>query len=121
MTMDVASTSLSDVLGKLSTHLDFLAGQIFDVEEALGEVVGCQTENSSLPITKFQSLDFARQSLEDCALMLSLLSEDQATEVLFENNGWKVIEKLKLDVTRGLLCTAIEPKSSHLSGEIDLF
>lgn len=110
----------SDVLNRLSIHLDVLSGKIFEVEEALGDHLMSDARNEGLPITKFQSLDFTRQSLEDCALLLNFLSQNQATNTPLGEDRDLLLENLKLDATRCLVWPDREFSSSNV-GEIDLF
>ena len=104
----------------MSDHLDMLAGQIFDVEEELGTLLVSADPQSAISITRFQSLDFTRQSLEDCALLLSLLSREDVLEKSIHEEKL-VAQKLKLDATRALLSrNTTERRSSNL-GDVDLF
>jgi hypothetical protein len=111
---------ISQTLARLSSHLDVLAGQLFHVEEALGQVLSSPKRNEGVSVTEFQSLDFARQSLEDCALMLHILSQDPSAEAEFRNT-LTAKEKLKLEATRRLLTPQSGNANSISSGEIDLF
>ena len=111
---------LSATLKKLSAHLDMLAGQIFSVEEALGVMLASKEAGERISITKFQSLDFTRQSLEDCALMLQLLSSDPSTMTSLKCNSG-ICDKLKLDATKGLIASGIGKNRRSKSGDFDLF
>ncbi|MFK7764368.1 MAG: hypothetical protein AB8B62_13995 [Roseobacter sp.] len=111
----------SDVLKRLSVHLDHLSSKIFEVEEALGELLNHESKHEGLPITKFQSLDFTRQSLEDCSLLLCFFSQIESFQESSIDDRNLIIEGLKLDITRSL----VQPNSSIASldntGEVDLF
>ena len=99
-----------------------LAGQIFAVEEALGVYLQNKTDKTEgIPITKFQSLDFARQSLEDCALLVYLLSDETAAKSRLGNSSVSICEKLKLDATRELVASDRPRKIEIDSGDVDLF
>ena len=108
-------------LEKLSTHLDSLAGQIFSVEEALGQVLTVDTQTSNSLITKFQSLDFTRQSLEDCALLVHLLSKNDEIATMHLDDTTQACAKLKLDVTRSLIATRSDLAQKSTHGDFDLF
>ncbi len=120
MTENKTCPSVAKTLERLSNHLDMLAGQIFSVEEALGSLLIEQPQNEKISFSKFQSLDFARQSLEDCALLLQFLSKDPSIEVALRSKA-EINGKLKLDVTRGILASSHETSNSTLSGDLDLF
>lgn len=115
------SDSNAHVLRRLSTHLDMLAGQIFSVEEALSGVLAEDTQTSEIPITKFQSLDFTRQSLEDCALLLHFLSNQILDKDSIHQQSEELSKKLKLDATRNLLCDHSVEKENQKNGEVDFF
>lgn len=115
------SATVSEVLEKLSTHLDMIAGQVFDVEEALGEVLSQESQQSSVPITKFQALDFARQSLEDCALLLTMLGRSETLRVPLNYSDKQVLQKLKLNTTREILNLDFAKPTVQSGGEVDLF
>ena len=112
--------SISDTLARLSAHLDMLAGQIFCVEEALGTVLSDESSTAGISITRLQSLDFTRQSLEDCALMLQALSADPSAQAALENSS-ALEQKLKLDATKKLLFAKKAMISFESDGDVDLF
>ncbi|MFK7745272.1 MAG: hypothetical protein AB8B47_09460 [Roseobacter sp.] len=117
------TANLADVLNSVSAHLDLLAGQVFEVEDALGDVLKDQTSGDHLSITKFQTLDYARQSLEDCALLLHLLSTQSGPSAVTLNDHDDIARRLKLDVTKSL-CSKQSISSSPAApsaGEMDLF
>ena len=116
--------SLEEVLSRLSLHLDNLASRIYDVEEALGNsLTSDQPEISS--IQKLQSLDFVRQSLEDCALLVHLLGVDRKGISAKHIDLHDLSRKLKLDTTKLLLSrenTAVRgDQRCSATGDIDLF
>ncbi len=111
---------LSATLQKLSAHLDLLASQVFSVEEALGAMLNSGDKNQRISITKFQSLDFTRQSLEDCALMLQILSTDPSAMTPIKDKSG-IRNKLKLDATKDLIARRLDDLNTASSGDLDLF
>lgn len=108
-------------LQKLSVHLDMLAGQIFEAEEAIGSLLAPGSQTQTLPITRLQSLDFTRQSLEDCALLLHFLSSDKSAALVNIANSSALQDKLKLAVTKDLLTNHHINDDPQSKGEIDFF
>ena len=111
---------LSHTLEQLSKHLELLSEQIFHVEEALGKELATKNESHSMSITKFQSLDFARQSLEDAALLLNALGKDPNANIQLLQRPDATVE-LKLESTRRLMDQTYEVLPSPDSGDLDLF
>lgn len=111
---------------RLSSHLDQLAGKIYDVEQTLGDAL-TSTSTQTTSITRFQALDFVRQSLEDCSLLIHFLSALDAEESAMHADQLVHIEKkLKLDTTKALVIAKTNDVHSGLSartdkGEVDLF
>ncbi|MBW4708224.1 hypothetical protein KX928_10555 [Roseobacter sp. YSTF-M11] len=114
---------LPAIVGRLSCYLDKLAGQVFDIEETIGQALTHSTESSKNTITDLQALDFLRQSLEDLALMTLLLSDRNGKE-LNAKCLHGVSDKLKLKTTRSLL-EGKEPgffgAEEDTLGDLDLF
>ncbi|WP_227272536.1 hypothetical protein [Roseobacter weihaiensis] len=108
-------------LQKLSVHLDMLAGQVFEAEEAIGNLLAPGSQTRTLPITRLQSLDFTRQSLEDCALLLHFLSNDKSAALVQISDSSVLQDKLKLAATKNLLTTHHTNDGSESKGEIDFF
>lgn len=116
---------LETVLSNISSHLDQLAGRIYDIEETLGETLATNKAEIS-SITKFQSLDFIRQSLEDCAMLVHLLSTHAPPAASSIDNSSQMASRLRLDVTRSLMVapandpSAFEKNDADV-GDVDLF
>jgi hypothetical protein len=121
MESKISELYLSAVLEKLSAHLDFLSGQVFNVEHELGEMVSGSNGIPSLSIAKLQSLDFTRQSLEDCALLLCLLSNEVNAETSIVTGAETIRRNLKLEKTRNLLANCNGVELEEEAGKIDLF
>ena len=114
----------SPVFDNLSAHLDRLAEQVCDIEEALGLSLPENSSACSISITKFQSLDFIRQSLEDCALLVHYLSLHRKGDGVSDQDATAISSKLKLDATKNILQPnqAREPEQNAISGgDLDLF
>ena len=117
------SESVSDLNIRLSSYLDKLAGQVFDLEQNIGSAVLASHETAPETITNIQLLDFLRQSLEDLAMLTLLLGRsDQLEKVSVELNS--ISEGLKLDATKSVLrgTPVVEFGSKlHDRDEVDLF
>ena len=112
---------ISSVLERLSVHLDLLAGQVFDVEEELGNLLTGHKSGEELSITKLQSLDFTRQSLEDCALLLQgLVPHTSSTSIEF-STVLAASNNLKLNSTRSILQSFQRSAASNVGGQVDIF
>ncbi|WP_298912251.1 hypothetical protein [uncultured Roseobacter sp.] len=114
---------ISLIVGRLSSYLDKLAGQVFDIEEAIGQTLSNNSVSNKNAITDLQALDFLRQSLEDLALMTLLLSDCGKCSVSASMLG-AIGDKLKLRTTR-LLLDGHEPNQfghdQESLGDLDLF
>lgn len=114
---------VSKVIERLSTYLDRLAGQVFELENTVSRTVGEQKASDPSTITNLQSLDFLRQSLEDLALMTHLLSKHGKLRLSVAELQ-DVSAKLKLKATQSLLQGE---ESRHFgerldsTGDLDLF
>ena len=112
-----------DILARLSKHLDKLSGQIYDVEEQLS-VVLLSTAQNATTVEKLQSIDFIRQSLEDCALLVYLMRTIDIETRIPEDTLRDLMLKLKLNTTKEIV---IPPKyetreqQSVSSGGVDFF
>jgi hypothetical protein len=104
----------------VSTHLDHLAGDIFRIEEALSTLLNQQTGAEGLPITTLQSLDFTRQSLEDCALLLDMMAKNRHRPEQAELCSLQK-DKLRLESTRKLIKGATLQQKPPENGDVDLF
>ena len=113
-----SEATISMALHRMSLHLDMLAGRIFEVEEVLSDLLQKSGEVDTLPISKFQTLDFTRQSLEDCALLLNYLSckRTLSTEYL---DQIEINSKLKLASTRDLAVADNMLSWKSTDGEVD--
>lgn len=124
MSSDISQSRIPDILARLSAHLDKLAAQVFDVEEALGDLISTGGTTDKPSVTKLQSLDFVRQSLEDCALLAHQLG---AQPILSSEEGaaLEVLRaKLKLAATQELVSPEKNDPKRHLvsgNGDLDLF
>ena len=122
--MDHSSNLKSDVLRRLSEHLDTLSEQVFDLEQQLGYVLDPSKARNPLPLTKFQSLDFVRQSLEDCSLLLHFLSRLDSEESETETNFTEIAQKLKMNTTQAVVLPRFQNEvlsGSGETGDVDLF
>ncbi|WP_299508482.1 hypothetical protein [uncultured Roseobacter sp.] len=114
---------MKDILKRVSAYLDKLAGQVFDLEETIGHAVREGKASDPQTITKLQTLDFLRQSLEDLALMTLLLGSSEKAK-LASGDLQKVGEKLKLQATQTLLDGYQHHsfgEKSDAFGDLDLF
>ncbi|GFE51778.1 hypothetical protein So717_35310 [Roseobacter cerasinus] len=114
---------VSKIQARLSQYLDKLSAQIFDVEETIGQSIGLLQSPDAQTITNLQALDFVRQSLEDLALMLLLLSQSEKS-VLNASDLCKLSEKLKLEATRAILdgdSKNYSDQTSNTPEDLDLF
>jgi hypothetical protein len=118
--------ALDVMMTRMADHLDALAAKVFELEETLSTAIDQQDQpdQDGRTITKLQSLDFLRQSLEDLALLTCFLSknvsEAQATRV----NATTLTHGLKLDVTKRLVLPSSissSPRPPDATGDIDLF
>lgn len=96
------SESVSALNIRLSSYLDKLASQVFDLEQNIGSAVWSSNAPAPETITNVQLLDYLRQSLEDLAMLTLLLGRsDQLETVFVELNS--ISESLKLDTTKSVL------------------
>ncbi|MCV3272055.1 hypothetical protein [Roseobacter sinensis] len=93
---------ISTINIRLSSYLDKLAGQIFDLEEAISHAVDTSSSAEPQTITSLQSLDFLRQSLEDLAIMTLLIGQENKVSLTAPEIE-KISQKLKLKVTCAVL------------------
>lgn len=112
---------MSSILEKLSDHLDFLAGRVFDVEEELGSLLVGSNSGESVSITKIQSLDFTRQSLEDCALLVQVIRKHTAGESIQISSDVFASSDLKLNSTKNIVGPCKQSTPIDYSGQIDMF
>ena len=121
MTAEVKQKHLSEVLDRLSVHLDMIAGQVFDVEEAISPLLSNNIASSNPSIEKFQSLDFVRQTLEDCSLLVGILSKENSTTGVSIFDKTQITNRLKLDITRELLTDNVPSIRFESGGDIEFF
>lgn len=110
--------SISVVLDRLSNHLDMLAGKVLATEEAVGKALQGDKAPLENAVGRLQTLDFLRQSLEDCA-MLSLML---ATHKNGDNSAVSIEQleqRLKLEATKNLLVTRVSKPLQ--GGDVQLF
>ncbi|WP_195822049.1 hypothetical protein [Roseobacter sp. MH60115] len=114
---------VNKIIERLSTYLDRLAGQVFELENTVSRTVGEKTTSDTSTITDLQGLDFLRQSLEDLALMTLLMSRQEASRFSAADLQ-EVSAKLKLKATQSLLQgenhTHFGEKPDS-TGDLDLF
>lgn len=111
----------STVLHRLSVHLDFLAARIFEVEEELGNILSSKTDSKEVSITKLQSLDFTRQSLEDCAVLLHMLEKNFTADEAWVSENVLSSKELKLNSTKSIVRATPSPSKPDASGHVDMF
>lgn len=112
---------IHSVLQKLSIHLDFLAGRVFEVEEELGKLILGGKSSEEVSITKIQSLDFTRQSLEDCAILLQVLKRHVSDTSFRVSCDVVSSNKLKLNSTKSILGSSLTNAETDVSGQVDIF
>lgn len=110
---------LNEFLGDFSGQLDRIASKVFHVEEAIASLISESARTDYLTITRLQSLDYIRQSLEDLALLSHLLRAQNLNAKIEVND---LVPRLKLNETAKLL----ESKKKYCSpaqsdGDFDLF
>jgi hypothetical protein len=118
--------ALDVMMNRMADHLDSLAAKVFELEETLGKAMDEQDGpyQDGSTITKLQSLDFLRQSLEDLALLTCFLSKNAANTEMPQYHASTLTNGLKLDVTKKLVQpSAISSgnRSPEGTGELDLF
>lgn len=104
------------VLRRLSVHLSVLAENIKQIEDATSGLLETAAEPAESLVIKLQSLDFTRQSLEDCSALVELMS---GTAVFGDTSA--LTARLKLDSTKSLLSCEADPADTKKSGEFDAF
>ncbi|SFF83835.1 hypothetical protein [Roseobacter denitrificans] len=112
---------VSTVLRRLCNHLDFLAARVFEVEEELGNMLIDKENSEGVSITRIQSLDFTRQSLEDCAILLQLLAQQTTHAPIQISNDAVASTNLKLSSTKSILGTSRKATEIDTSGNVDIF
>jgi hypothetical protein len=98
-----------------------IAGLIYEIERDLGVLLATHEAKGEVSITKTQRLDFARQSLEDCAVLLHLISAPNEHETGKIEETEAIAARLKLETTKALVrleTTTFKPVDT---GEIDFF
>ena len=106
---DSDSVAANVILGQLSDHLDGLAAHVFELERMLGDGLKPTKFSDFSTITKLQSLDYLRQSLEDVALLTCFLSESVTESPMNEIQTTSLSEKLRLKSTQMLLKGKVAP------------
>ena len=112
---------IGPILERMSAHLDRLAAQVYDIENAVGAAMVAGADGSDALIRDFQTLDFLRQSLEDLALLSLLLG--QIGEGLPEEPA-SLSSRLKMEVTRLIVMGSLHRDGSQPfddTGDLDLF
>ncbi len=106
MSRDQPEDLSADVLLRLSKHLDKLSGQVCDAEEHIGDLLSGMVPQRAFTFERIQSLDFVRQSLEDCALLLLYLGQLEARPEDGTNVLTDLRRRVKLDTTRNIILPA---------------
>lgn len=120
-TVQAENLSLSDLLARLSNHMDGLATEVHRIEQTLGDAFGRTTAEGAQTIMRLQRLDFLRQSTEDLALLLHFLSKTH--DGMLDRN---LANMVRLDVTKALInddgsgSAELLPQE-HVMGDVDLF
>lgn len=120
-TVQAENLSLSDLLARLSNHMDGLATEVHRIEQTLGDAFGRTTAEGAQTIMRLQRLDFLRQSTEDLALLLHFLSKTH--DGTLDRN---LANMVRLDVTKALInddgsgSVELLPHE-HVMGDVDLF
>lgn len=118
---DKAGLQASDVLARLSEHLATLAKNMQQLEETAGDLLAHADVKDEASIIVLQSLDYTRQSLEDCSMLVQHISQcDDITDL--EISGFDaLLQRLKLDITRSFLTCRHRAVLNTLPGEFDAF
>lgn len=95
--------NLSNVLSRLSAHLDRLGNQIHGIEQAISQQFCANSPPLAGTITQLQSLDYLRQSLEDLTMLTLLLSRADGMGCLRKSLAAEISEKLNLNDTKALI------------------
>lgn len=117
MTNSAERISHARSLQRLSTHLDVLADQVCSLEEILCEAFSERKSQPRIDLTKLQSLDFVRQSLEDCAILTLLMSNHTDANPITTQ---QLSRRLKLESTRSIIIKGSE-ETGQTFGEVQLF
>lgn len=115
------AVQLSTFLQRLAFHLERLAEDVESIEQTTGDLVHKLAEPESVPLVKLQSLDFTRQSVEDCALLLRHLSKAQEMQHTHISGHEEFSKYLKLASTKKLLDAEGSVNATVASGEFDAF
>lgn len=114
---------VSNMLSRVADLLNRLAANAGEIEETTGDVVRkLDAMNEELPLVKLQALDYLRQSLQDCSLLLNRVSRDETLKHVRLSDAATISNALCLNDTKLLL--APEVVSSHTqntTGEFDAF
>jgi hypothetical protein len=120
MSENTQRDALNRTISNMSEHLDHLAANVFRVEEAIGELLDQKVVPSTVPLTKLQTLDYTRQSLEDCALLLHLISKESEGDEK-SADFFKLKSRLRLKTTRDIIDGRVNSNRSSSNNDIDLF
>lgn len=117
---------MEQIMERVSDHLDSLACKVFEIEDALGRSLDGEKPYIEVgsTITRLQSLDYLRQSLEDLALMTCMVSKNSQHLNDHKLPVDRICAGLKLDTTRFVVIgrdPANMEKKQLNTGEIDLF
>lgn len=118
--------ALDVLMERMSDHLDLLASKVFDIEEALGKAIQepARGQHEIETITRLQSLDFLRQSLEDLALLSCSMSKHASTLSTRDLPVGTFKDVLRLESTKKILFgtdLSDERLQTKEGGDLDLF
>jgi len=117
------SVQLSELLEGLTNHIDKLSARVFDLEDVIGNLIGRSECYSSLNIESAQSLDFLRQSLDDCAVLVLCVSKYYAEGSVAAIPKDHLLKRVKLDSTKSIIALSEADVRSPLTktGNVELF
>jgi len=114
---------LSDLMHRLAQHISEMSNSVFEVEEMLGLDVTHSNRGFNLKIERVQSLDFLRQSLEDCSILTLSVSRLCREEATFSVPKRSLLAKVKLEATKALVAgeEIADAGATKRTGEVDFF
>ncbi len=117
--------SLTELLARLSRHLDALSGEVHVVEHGIGSHLSGSDLRAPRAITQLQSLDYLRQSLEDLALVAHLAGRLPEVQGHHCSGVDAIAAKLTLQRSKALLQSGQMPVPTDFAdtgqGDVDLF
>lgn len=120
----IRDLDLRQVMARLSAHVDGLASDVRQVEETIGQGLH-HSAGTEAQITRLQSLDYLRQSLEDISCLARNLSQGAQIGALTGAEAADLSRQLRLSVTQEILypqpCAGTSGKDHSARGDLDLF